>query len=69
MHIDFEVTDPKRLHEYLVEALGPEKAERPNPLSVYLREEVFRVASQVPGVAVRDFRGSGRTGGGDAAPE
>ncbi len=61
LRLTLEVTDPKRLHEYLVEALGPERASRADPLFAYLHNEVGRVAHQVPGVKVRRFRG-GATG-------
>lgn len=57
LRLTLEVTDPNRLHEYVMEQLGPEAAAREDPLSVCLREEVIRVASQIPGVALRGFSG------------
>ncbi len=61
LRLTLEVIDPKRLHAYLVEALGSERASRENPLFAYLRDALGRVAHHIPGVAVRRF-GGGVTG-------
>lgn len=59
--LTLEVTDSMRLQEYLDEVLTDEQASLEVPLWAYLREEMLRVAQQVPGLEVRGFRG-GATG-------